>query len=101
MQDKSDIMFSNHRLKAQLEAAQQEITLIKSSRGYKLVRLLGYVKKQLKQSPVGFSRKVIKKLLTNGKDGLRSVGILTIIFLLLITYRVSTMIGYCSTNQMV
>lgn len=64
MPGKSDSLKENKRLKAQLEIAQHELALIKGSRGYRAVRLLGYARKQLKHSPIAFSKKVIKKALS-------------------------------------
>jgi glycosyltransferase involved in cell wall biosynthesis len=64
--DKKSLINENRRLKQRVEAAQQEINTIKSSRAYGTIRLIGHVKKQVKESPVGFSKKVAKKILTKG-----------------------------------
>ncbi len=55
-------------LESQLEIAQQELSLIKSSRGYRLIRSVGYAKNQLKQAPLKFPAKVAKKILKPNKQ---------------------------------
>jgi len=64
--DKKSLINENRRLKQRVDAAQQEISTIKNSRAYGTIRLLGHVKKQIKESPIGFGKKVAKKVLTKG-----------------------------------
>lgn len=64
--DKKSLINENRRLKQRLDASNREISAIKGSRAFGTIRLLSHIKNQVKESPVGFSKKVIKKMLSKG-----------------------------------
>lgn len=66
--DKKSLINENLRLKQRIEAAQHEISTIKGSRAYGTIRLIGHVKNQIKESPLGFGKKVAKKIFS--REGL-------------------------------
>lgn len=54
----------NRNLKLQLKAVKKEVDTISGSRAYRVTRVLGHAKKELKKSPVKFTKKVIKRVVS-------------------------------------
>lgn len=64
--NKNEIIKDNKQLKDQLMVANNELETVKNSKGYKVVRLVGHAKNELKKSPVSFTKKSVKKILSKG-----------------------------------
>lgn len=69
--EKGKLLRENKQLKAQLDNAKHELSLVKGSRAYNMARLLGHAKSQFIQSPVVFSKRVARKVLSRG--GLKGI----------------------------
>ena len=60
------LLRENYNLRLQLKAANTEIVTVRGSKAYRIARLAGHAQKQLRQSPLKFTKKVIRKLSTSG-----------------------------------
>lgn len=66
MNNNKNLQMRNKQLKADLEARKLELELIKGSKAYKATRLIGQAKKEFRKSPIGFTKKTVKKVVKGG-----------------------------------
>ena len=74
MMDRRTILKENRQLKQQLSITKQEISLIKNSKGYRTIRLVGHLKNQLKSSPLKTTKKIIKSFFVSSRSGFKDIG---------------------------
>jgi glycosyltransferase involved in cell wall biosynthesis len=67
--NKKDLRRENKILREKLFIAKSELMDIKSSSGYRTLRLVGHAKNELKRSPLGFTKRTLKKIVQIKDDG--------------------------------